>query len=159
MGLGSHQLKHYSETCLPEGVAIRTKLVQKKDFFNFIRKRTLAFTILTGVVLIVNIALGTKHLEKFELINKLRLDNRAQQGQRLVSYPSQFSLMTNFVLTLTNFVIFMLYFQLSILGLMNSLFFFVMILHFIHSFCFQGSTTMLQIQIFALDNYSHEEDQ
>lgn len=42
---------------------------------------------------------------------------------------------------------------------MNSFFFFVMIMHFCHSFCFQGHTYILHVKIMALDTFNNHQDQ
>lgn len=60
---------------------------------------------------------------------------------------------------LTNFLVFFCYFELSMFGVMDSLFFFVMILHFCHSFCFQGHIYLLHVKIMAMDKYRDEEEQ
>lgn len=123
-----------------------------------IKNRTLIFSIVTGIIVLATIIVGRGQVEEFERIHLERFNNVDQHGRERVSYPSQFSLMTNSLLLLTNFLLFFVYFQLSMSGAMNLIFFFVMILHFCHSFCFQGHIYILHIKIMAYDKHADPDD-
>ena len=144
-----------SDQCLPGNIALHINVNSDHHISTMIRDRTPGFTILSAIVLMVSLILSKSHIEKFEMIFQNRAENMNQHGQNMVSYPSQFSLTSHFMLVLTNFLIFFLFFQLSMIGVMNYMFFFVLILHFANSFCFLGHVYFLHVKIIAIDRYTN----
>ena len=139
--------------CLPKNTVIHLKVNSDERISTYIRNRTSGFTVLAGTILLINFIMSKNHIEKFEMTFSTRADNLNQHGQNMVSYPSQFSLFSHFLLLLANFLIFFIFFELSMVGVMNSMFFVVMILHFSNSFCFLGHVYILHVKILALDKY------
>jgi hypothetical protein len=75
-----------------------------------------AFSVLSIVILVLVICFYDREIARYEELFQRRYFDPESHGQTQVSYASKFSYISNCMLFLANFSLFMFYFQLSMLG-------------------------------------------
>lgn len=99
-------------------------------------------------------------LRVFEDVFHQRFFQPDSHGQSTISYVSKFSFTTNSLLFLINFMIFMFYFQLSLLGIFSTFdVMFPLLLEFLILFFYVNKHINLHLRVLSMDTYQYMTDQ